>query len=64
LKDQKDLRSVEAIAVADPENPALMEKRPEGCIHYVGYLQTLSENAPLPDTCLTCPRVMLCVINH
>ena len=64
LKDRRDLGSVEAVAAADPESPAIMEKRPEGCIHYIGYLQGLSENNPLPDKCLTCPKVMLCIIQH
>jgi DNA-directed RNA polymerase subunit RPC12/RpoP len=64
LKDRRDLGSVEAVAVADPDNPAVTERRPEGCVHYVGYLQTRSENTPLPDRCLTCPKLMLCIIHY
>jgi DNA-directed RNA polymerase subunit RPC12/RpoP len=64
LKDRGELGSVEAVAVADPENLAVMEKRPEGCINYVGYLQARSENTPLLDRCLTCPKVMLCIIHQ
>ena len=64
LKDRRNLSSVEAVAVTDPETHAVMEKKPEDCTHYIGYLQTISENTPLPDKCLTCPRVMLCMVRH
>ena len=63
LKDSKDLGSVEAVA-AYPEAHVAVGRKPEGCMHYMGYLETLPENAPLPDKCLTCPRAMLCIVHH
>jgi DNA-directed RNA polymerase subunit RPC12/RpoP len=64
LKDRRDLRSVQVVAAADLETHVALGKRPEGCAHYIGYLQKLSENTTLPDECLTCPRAMLCIVRH
>jgi DNA-directed RNA polymerase subunit RPC12/RpoP len=64
LKDRKDLSSAEAVAVTDPDDHVVLGRRPEGCMHYIGYLETLPENASLPDKCLTCPRVMSCIVHH
>jgi len=35
---------------------------PTSCPHNFGHLKTLHENAPIPDECLTCPRIMQCSI--
>jgi len=64
LKDRRDLSSVEAVAIGDLDARVSMEKKPANCTHYLGYLKTLSENAPLPDKCLTCPRVMVCMVRR
>ncbi len=35
---------------------------PVGCPYNFGYLETLNENAPIPDECLTCPKIVQCSI--
>ena len=30
------------------------------CPHRFGYLKKLDKNAPIPDECLSCPRIMEC----
>ena len=30
------------------------------CPHSFGYLKKLDKNAPIPDECLNCPRIMEC----
>jgi DNA-directed RNA polymerase subunit RPC12/RpoP len=32
------------------------------CPYSFGHLRTLSENAPIPDECLTCPKLLHCHI--
>jgi DNA-directed RNA polymerase subunit RPC12/RpoP len=64
LKDSRDLSSVEAVASTDLKVHVAEEKKPESCTYYIGYLKTLSEDAPLPERCLTCPKVMLCFARH
>jgi len=38
------------------------EKGPSRCAGYFGYLASRPENAPLPKECLTCPKVLDCVM--
>jgi DNA-directed RNA polymerase subunit RPC12/RpoP len=64
LKDSRDLSSVKAVAATDIEAHSATGKKPNDCTHYLGYLRTLSEDAPLPDTCLACPKVMLCFVRR
>lgn len=35
---------------------------PVSCPYNFGYLKTLQENDPIPDECLTCPKIMQCSI--
>jgi len=32
------------------------------CPHHVGYLKTRSKNEAVPDSCLTCPRILQCMV--
>jgi len=32
------------------------------CPHQMGYLRTRSKDQAVPDTCLTCPRILQCMI--
>lgn len=35
---------------------------PISCPYNFGHLKTLPENAPIPDECLICPKIMQCSI--
>lgn len=35
---------------------------PINCSHGFGYLKNLQENAPIPDECMVCPKIMQCSI--
>jgi len=32
------------------------------CPHQMGYLRTRSKDQAVPDTCLTCPKILQCMI--
>jgi len=32
------------------------------CPHHVGYLKTRSKNETVPDSCLTCPKILQCMV--
>jgi hypothetical protein len=32
------------------------------CSHQMGYLRTRSKDQAVPDTCLTCPKILQCMI--
>ncbi|NIR87481.1 hypothetical protein GWO13_07945, partial [Candidatus Bathyarchaeota archaeon] len=36
------------------------EAGPPGCPHFLGYLKKIPKDTPLPDECLTCPRIFEC----
>jgi len=42
--------------------PSEEEKGPSRCAGYLGYLSSRPENAPIPKECLTCPKVLDCVM--
>ena len=42
--------------------PEKKEKGPSRCAGYLGYLSSLPKNKPIPQECLTCPRVLDCAM--
>lgn len=36
------------------------EKQPLECPYYFGFLKTLQKKIPIPDECLTCPKLIRC----
>jgi len=32
------------------------------CLHQFGYLRTLPKNAPIPDECFGCPKIVECLV--
>ena len=35
---------------------------PTGCPHYFGYLKKRPKNTPIPEACLTCEKMIQCVL--
>lgn len=35
---------------------------PAKCAHYFGFLNSIPEDAPIPDECLVCPKVLQCTL--
>jgi len=38
-------------------------KGPSGCPHYFGYLAKRPKDAPIPQQCLVCSRIVDCMLN-
>ena len=61
-----DQTTVETVAEMEPpksiaEEP--FEKKPSeeaNCKHELGYLKTLPKNTPIPNECLSCPKIIEC----
>ncbi len=51
-------KGVKAGAIKDAEQDAPVAS----CPHHVGYLKTRSKNEGVPDSCLTCPRILQCMV--
>lgn len=43
-----------------PEKPETSDEA--ACPHHFGYLRKRPKNSPIPDTCLTCRRMVQCVL--
>jgi len=41
--------------------PPEEDKDPSGCPHHFGYLANRPKNAPVPQECLTCPKMLECI---
>ena len=38
------------------------EESPKGCPHHFGYLSHRPKDAPIPQECLTCPKIVECML--
>lgn len=47
--------------VSEEKLQDVTEQKDEECPHFVGYLGKRPKNAPIPDFCLTCPKMMECM---
>jgi len=45
-----------------PPKAATSSPSRRDCLHQFGYLRTLPKNAPIPDECLGCQRVVECLV--
>lgn len=45
---------------ARPSEPK--EETPPGCPHYFGYLSRRPKNASIPEECLTCQKMIKCML--
>jgi hypothetical protein len=65
-----EVNRLETSVSISPNNPTLPEensekaKPPPGveCPHYFGYLKKRPKNTPFPDRCLTCEKMMDCLL--
>ena len=58
-KQKEEKKKKEEPPVKPPEKE---EKDPSKCAGYLGYLASLPKNKPIPQECLTCPKVLDCVM--
>lgn len=38
------------------------EAKKSGCGHYFGYLKKRPKNTPIPDECISCPKIVECLL--
>lgn len=54
-------QNMKIVGVKATEYPKVFES-PAKCAHYSGNLGPFSEDSPLPEECLLCPKVLQCAI--
>jgi len=58
-KKEEKKKEIEKPLVKPPEKGG---KGPSACIHHFGYLANRPENAPVPQECLICSKVVGCML--
>ena len=58
-KEKKEEKKKEKPPVKPPEKK---EEGPSGCPHHFGYLTSRPKDAPIPQECLTCPKIVDCML--
>jgi DNA-directed RNA polymerase subunit RPC12/RpoP len=53
------VEGLKIVRVKPTEYPKVFDS-PAKCAHYFGFLNSLPEDAPIPDECLICPKVLQC----
>jgi len=57
------LDEMKVIGIKPTEYPKVLET-PAKCANYMGFLNALPKEAPIPDECLICPKVLQCSIKR
>jgi hypothetical protein len=52
-------RDLKIVEVKTTEYPRVLES-PAKCARYAGFLNSISQEMPVPDECLVCPKVLQC----
>jgi uncharacterized Zn-finger protein len=55
--------NTKVVDVRPTEYPTVFDS-PAKCAHFSGLLDTVPPDAPLPDECLICPKVLQCTIRR
>jgi DNA-directed RNA polymerase subunit RPC12/RpoP len=55
------VEKMKIVGVKPTEYPKVLDS-PAKCAHYFGFLNAIPRNAPIPDECLICPKVLQCSV--
>jgi hypothetical protein len=60
------LMNADGYETATSDNPKKHAAREENmvtdCLHHVGYLKKRPKDESVPDSCLTCPKILQCMV--
>ena len=62
VKDIEKPKSVSTVSVETEKTEFSRDTQPSGCPHYFGYLSGHPKNTPIPNECLTCTKIMECLV--
>jgi DNA-directed RNA polymerase subunit RPC12/RpoP len=55
------VEDMKIVSVKPTEYPKVFDS-PAKCARYFGFLNRISKDAPVPDECLICPKVLQCTV--
>jgi uncharacterized Zn-finger protein len=53
------VNDMKIVSIKPTEYPTVFDS-PAKCAHYFGFLNVFPKDAPIPDECLICPKVLQC----
>ncbi len=61
---RKESYSIDTSDVSAKSTKSTIEKEASfgSCPHHVGYLKNRSKDQAVPDSCLTCPKILQCMV--
>ena len=62
LDNLKVLNLKDSNTVLEKKQKNIKSLEPTGCPHYFGYLKKRPKNTPIPEACLTCEKMIQCVL--
>lgn len=63
VKHSKSDKSEQAMPSRDLKRVAVKSEENVKCKHFLGYLKKHPKNAPFPDECLVCDRMIECMVH-
>jgi DNA-directed RNA polymerase subunit RPC12/RpoP len=54
----------EPALAAEQDRPTAKQEPASHCTHFFGYLNKHQKSTPFPDECLTCPKMVECMLLH
>ena len=57
------VEGMKIVDVKPAEYPKVFDS-PAKCAHFFGFLNTIPKDAPIPDECLICPKVLQCSVRR
>jgi len=65
VKERKGIKRKKTLKPLEPSTKKDMVKLEENmnCKHFLGYLKQRPKNSPIPEECLTCSRMIKCLLH-
>jgi hypothetical protein len=57
------IRDLKIVNVKPAEYPKVFDS-PAKCARYIGFLDSIASDMPVPDECLVCPKVLQCSVRR
>jgi DNA-directed RNA polymerase subunit RPC12/RpoP len=63
IKEKKGASETEKAFARDTARPTIESPRDVGCRHFLGYLKQRPKDSPIPEGCLTCDKMVDCMLH-
>jgi len=64
LKEEIELKESEGTRIHFREETPTIPPKTQDCQHHMGYLSKRSKNDKIPEECMTCPKIVECMLKN